>query len=580
MNWSIGKKIIAGYLVALLLLAIIGAAAYQSVRELLANKAVQENIEERLVANDEILFDLMDAVASQRGYLLTGNDAYLTHYGNALATLQKSRDRLQRFVAGDQDQEAQLGRFYALIDERLKRLEAVLELARRDGVGSPSISAFMQDGRGIRVMEELREISSGMVAQDAAILAERSAIAEANAARVRAIILFGTPLSGVLLLLVGLWIARGIARPLGVLTSAAEQIAAGDPAVRLPDTAERTDEIGQLTKSFRRMGVVLSEVAGINSRIAQGDLTVSVKPQSAADTFGHAHHQMIEKLSVLVGAVQRAGLQVNTSATEIAATSKQQQATATEIAATTTEIGATSREIAATSKELVRTVGEVTKVADDTARLADSGQTGLGRMEATMRHIMDASGTISGKLAVLNEKATNINAVVVTITKVADQTNLLSLNAAIEAEKAGEYGLGFAVVATEIRRLADQTAVATYDIEQMVKEMQSAVSAGVMGMDKFSEEVRRGVDEVRQVGAQLTQIIQQVQALTPRFEAVNEGMQSQSTGAQQINEALAQLSEAAQQTAESLRNSSVAIEHLNEAARDLQSGVARFKLKG
>src|SRR5207302_1442110 len=85
-------------------------------------------------------------------------------------------------------------------------------------------------------------------------------------------------------------------------------------------------------------------------------------------------------------------------------------------------------------------------------------------------------GSITGKLAVLNEKTTNINSVVTTITKVADQTNLLSLNAAIEAEKAGEYGLGFAVVAMEIRRLADQTAVATYDIEKMVKEMQSAES--------------------------------------------------------------------------------------------------------
>lgn len=580
MNWSIGKKIIAGYLVALLLLAIIGTASYQSVHELLANKVVQDNMEERLVANDEILFDMVDAMASQRGYLLTSNPDHLAQYQGALTRLQASRERLGALLVGDKEQEVQFALFSRLIDERLARLANVLETVRRDGATAESVRAALQSTEGIRVMNQLREVAEAMTKSDVDALHERNVIAEKNAARVRAIILVGTPLSGLLLLVVGLLIARGIARPLGVLTAAAEQIAAGDPAVRLPDNGERVDEIGQLTKSFRRMGAVLSEVAGINTRIAQGDLTVSVKPQSAADTFGHAHHQMIEKLSVLVGAVQRAGLQVNTSATEIAATSKQQQATATEIAATTTEIGATSREIAATSKELVRTVGEVTKVADDTARLADSGQTGLGRMEATMRHIMDASGTISGKLAVLNEKATNINAVVVTITKVADQTNLLSLNAAIEAEKAGEYGLGFAVVATEIRRLADQTAVATYDIEQMVKEMQSAVSAGVMGMDKFSEEVRRGVDEVRQVGAQLTQIIQQVQALTPRFEAVNEGMQSQSTGAQQINEALAQLSEAAQQTAESLRNSSVAIEHLNEAARDLQSGVARFKLKG
>ena len=142
-------------------------------------------------------------------------------------------------------------------------------------------------------------------------------------------------------------------------------------------------------------------------------------------------------------------------------------------------------------------MNEVAAVAEQSATLAGTGQAGVTRMEETMRHVMDAAGSINAKLAVLNEKAGNINQVVTTITKVADQTNLLSLNAAIEAEKAGEYGRGFAVVATEIRRLADQTAVATYDIEQMVKEIQSAVSAGVMGMDKFSEEVRRGMHEVQ-----------------------------------------------------------------------------------
>src|SRR6185295_1070055 len=155
---------------------------------------------------------------------------------------------------------------------------------------------------------------------------------------------------------------------------------------------------------------------------------------------------------------------------------------------------------------------EVFTAAEDSAALAGQGQAGLTRMESTMRQVMEASSSINTKLAVLNEKAANINQVVTTITKVADQTNLLSLNAAIEAEKAGEYGRGFAVVATEIRRLADQTAVATCDIEQMVKEMQAAVSAGVMGMDKFSEEVRRGAQDVQQVGTQLGSIIQQVQA--------------------------------------------------------------------
>jgi methyl-accepting chemotaxis protein WspA len=294
--------------------------------------------------------------------------------------------------------------------------------------------------------------------------------------------------------------------------------------------------------------------------------------------LGNGLNRLADDLSELVGQVQRSGIQVNTTATEIAATAREQQSTAHEIAATTVEIGATSRQISTTSKDLEKTMNELNQVAEQTTDLAGSGHAALTHMETTMRQITEASGSITAKLSVLSEKTNNINSVVTTITKVADQTNLLSLNAAIEAEKAGEYGLGFAVVAMEIRRLADQTAVATYDIEKMVKEMQSAVAAGVMGMDKFSEVARRGVEEVRQVSTHLAQIIHQVQTLTPRFQTVNEGMHAQATGAQQISDTLAQLSEAAQQTAESLRQSNLAIEQLNGAARGLQTSVARFKL--
>jgi methyl-accepting chemotaxis protein WspA len=285
---------------------------------------------------------------------------------------------------------------------------------------------------------------------------------------------------------------------------------------------------------------------------------------------------LVTDLSRLIGQVQKSGVQVNSSATEIAATSKQQQATVTEIAATTAEVGATASRISATSKELARTMAELSEVADQTSTLAQGGQGGLQRMESTMGQIGAASDLINSRLALLSEKATNIGMVVTTISKVADQTNLLSLNAAIEAEKAGEHGRGFAVVAREIRRLADQTAVATFDIEQIVKEMQSAVSAGVMGIDKFADEVRRGREAIGEVTTQLTEIIAQVQTLPPSFESVNEGVQSQSISAAQISEALAQLSVASQQTADSLRQSSMAIDQLNDASRGLQSGVARF----
>ncbi|MBJ7263102.1 MAG: methyl-accepting chemotaxis protein [Burkholderiaceae bacterium] len=328
-----------------------------------------------------------------------------------------------------------------------------------------------------------------------------------------------------------------------------------------------------ITYPMRDLVATLSVLGG-------GDLTrrLALKRNDEFAQVEQGLNAMAQELTTLVGQAQRTAIQVATSVTEIAATSKQQQATATEVAATTTEIGATSREISATSRDLVRTMSEVSVAAEQTSLLAGGGQAGLARMELTMNSVMEAAGSVNAKLAVLNEKAGNITQVVTTINKVADQTNLLSLNAAIEAEKAGEYGRGFAVVATEIRRLADQTAVATYDIEQMVREIQSSVAAGVMGMDKFSEEVRRGIGDVQQVGDQLAQIIGQVQSLVPRVMTVNEGMLTQATGAEQIDQALSQLSDATQQTVESLRQSSLAIDELITVASGLRTGVSRFKV--
>jgi methyl-accepting chemotaxis protein len=377
--------------------------------------------------------------------------------------------------------------------------------------------------------------------------------------------------------LFGVYVMRDVTVALGEAVTVANHIAAGDLSVRV-QARSRRDELGVLGRSFDQMLASLKDTVSAAERIAAGDLAVTVTPRGDRDALGHALSNMAGRLSGLLSDVHRSGIQVNTSVNEIAASAREQEATATEVAAATTEIAATSREIAATSQELVRTMGEVFTAAEDSAALAGQGQAGLTRMESTMHQVMEASSSINTKLAVLNEKAGNINHVVTTITKVADQTNLLSLNAAIEAEKAGEYGRGFAVVATEIRRLADQTAVATYDIDRMVKEIQSAVAAGVMGMDKFSDEVRRGMHEIEAVSGQLTQIIQQVQALAPRCEVVSEGMQAQATGAGQITEALAQLSDAAQQTIQSLRQSTIAIDGLNQAATSMHGGVSRFKL--
>ena len=285
---------------------------------------------------------------------------------------------------------------------------------------------------------------------------------------------------------------------------------------------------------------------------------------------------MASHLGGLITQVQRAGIQVTTSATQLAASGKQLESTVTEQVASTNQVVATTAEIAATSQELAQTMQGIAGVADETTTAAASSHAGLARMESTMQQMEAATRTIAEKLTAIQERAHDITTVVTTITKVADQTNLLSLNAAIEAEKAGEYGRGFAVVAREIRRLADQTAVATLAIERIVNEMRASVSAGVAGMEQFAHEVQQGVEQVRAVGTQLGQIIARVQALTPRFDTVNQGMQTQAEGAQQINAAMEQLREAVQQTATSLQESTRAIAQLNLAAQGLHDEIARF----
>jgi methyl-accepting chemotaxis protein WspA len=191
-----------------------------------------------------------------------------------------------------------------------------------------------------------------------------------------------------------------------------------------------------------------------------------------------------------------------------------------------------------------------------------------------------STADVSGRLAAIRQRAEDITMVVTTITKVADQTNLLSINAAIEAEKAGEHGHGFIVVAREIRRLADQTAVATLDIERLVEQMQQAVAAGVGEMERFAGEVKTGVERVAAISGRFADVIDKVHGLTSRFEQVQAGMQAQSAGAQQITEALATLTDGTQAAGEALAEFKAAAGHMVSAVEGLSDTVSQFRVDG
>ncbi len=361
----------------------------------------------------------------------------------------------------------------------------------------------------------------------------------------------------IILFFVLTWVSRKLSRPLNIITSAAEFIASGDLKTAGEITAEYREKYGEIINKSQLKNIkVKNEIVRLFASI----------------------NQMTSNLYSLIEQVQRSGIQVGSSTNEITASSRELEANAAEQAASTREVSATSKQISATSSNLSVSIHNINERTDYALEVAHKGKSSLVGLDSAMVNLNVSTQSITTKLSIISEKANKISSVVTAINKISEQTNLLSFNAAIEAEKAGEYGKGFSVVAREISRLADQTAVATEDIEKMVKEMQSSVSSGVMEMDKFSDEVRKGAGHINLVASQLGEVIEQVNDFAPSFTTFAQGMEQQTESAMQISETMTQLARASDQSKESLAEFRKASLQLNEAVMILQKEVKKFTL--
>jgi len=329
-----------------------------------------------------------------------------------------------------------------------------------------------------------------------------------------------------------------ITKPMGNLTVAANSVADGNLLVKI-DADGSESEVGILSRSINNMTASLREQ--------------TIKIREAVDTL-------------------------NATANSIVSASSQQEDAMKGLEGNVAQVGVSSRQISATSQELARTMDGVKKAAEEADRLANAGQASLSGLQSAIQTLSQGTDIISEKLTLIHQKAERIDSVIATITKISDQTNLLSLNAAIEAEKAGEYGRGFSVVAREIGRLANETAISTLDISDIINEMQASVVDGVKEMSHFREGVVHGVRSADDATMQFSQIIAKVAHLSPAFDKVNEGMHFQSLGSQQISEAMADLNQSAVQMTSSLSQFKAVTDQLNFAANRLSDTVSRFKV--
>jgi methyl-accepting chemotaxis protein len=331
----------------------------------------------------------------------------------------------------------------------------------------------------------------------------------------------------------------------------------------------------------------IGQAVAASRRVAQGDLTQGSLSDAVDMRGGDETGQLLRDVGVMttnlraiVSQVKQASLDLHATARQLSAAGRQQESAIASLGASTSEAAVASRQIAVTGRELLGTMREVAGVAAETADVADAGRGDLAEVGATMSHLERSTAEFSERLAAIRQRAEDINMVITTITKVADQTNLLSINAAIEAEKAGEYGQGFIVVAREIRRLADQTAVATLDIERLVEQMQQAVNLGVEEMGRFAGDVKQSVARVAGISTQFADVIDKVHGLSDRFEHVMQGMQAQASGAQQITEALVTLTDGSRAAADALREFKEASQHMVASVNGLTDTVGRFRVEG
>ena len=597
-NLSLKSKLSVGFgaIVAIILLLL--GFAYNNFSRLQEARDWDRHTLEVLLETNNVATSLLQVQTSVRGYLLTGNDGLLA---SIEAEHGRARHHLQRALELTRDNNTQQGRLNQLtpmLDGWMANsVQPQIAMRRRAGTAGLTTVAGQVEATvlaGSEAMTSVRRILEQVEGEEDRLLAQRQKESADLQHTMNQVLGLGGVACVLLAIVIGTLLVRTVSRPLASLSTAARQLGTGVQGSRAEVLSK--DELGQVALEFNRMAQAIEDsqakelaastelrakvdaLLDVVSRAARGDLTgdITIRGGDAIGRLGEGLATMLANLRSLINNVQRAGIQVTTSATQIAASARQQEATGVEQAQTSVEVLSTTREISANTAQLLRTMEEATEVADYTTNATVDAQDNLKRMDQTMQQMVTATDSIGAKLAALSEKASNINSVLTTITKVADQTNILSLNAAIEAEKAGEAGRGFAVVASEIRRLADQTSVSTWDIEQMLKEMQSAVSASVMGMDKFAEEIRRSVSEARRVAEQLSGMTDQVRKLAPRFDLVLQGMQSQAVGASQITETMMQLSDASQQTVDSLKATSEAVHQLQYAAGDLQQSVASF----
>ncbi len=503
-----------------------------------------------------ILVDILNKTtavqSNQIKYMLYQNEDNWTNVVKGLDELIISLNELKRVTEIETD--------LARIKEMRKATEDYTKAANDWNSKSNELAASIEQmgTLGVKVQETARLAEKvGWAATEASKeksgkISEQSTVN--NLLSVFICILIGAVLGTVL--------PRRIIRPINKIQYAANMIADGD--IDQDITVESKDEIGNLSASFQKMIGYMKDIAASAMSISNGDLTVEIQPRSEKDLLGNSLKEMVTSLRSAVGLVATCAADLNSSseklsesATQASGATQQISMTVQQVAVGTSQqaeystrtselvekMAGTIRNVergakdqgtaAAKAAELTASLSEAIQQVEGNARAvtvgsnqaSEAAQSGTGIVESTiegMNRIQMKVGVSAEKVREMGNRSKQIGAIVETIDDIASQTNLLALNAAIEAARAGEHGKGFAVVADEVRKLAERSSVATKEIGQLIKGIQQTVDEAVKAMNEGASEVQGGVELANESGKALGNILRAAEAVQAQASEATE----------------------------------------------------------
>jgi methyl-accepting chemotaxis protein len=524
MRWlhRVNTRLLAAFAVPLVVLSVVGTFAYRNTGTLERNSDLVAHTYKVMGAVEEIAGALKDAETGQRGYLITGEDRYLEPYRTASAALAAKIQAVATLTSDNPAQQERISKLRPLVDAKLAELQETVDLRRTQGFAA-ALAVVLTD-QGKTVMDQIRAVLTELTEAESSLLAVRAASTADAADSSRTAVLLGTAIAALLVLLLAWAISRSILRPLTALTTRLSEIADGEGDLTRRVDEGRRDEFGTLGAAFNRF---VSKLSGTVSRIGE-----------QANTLAAAS----EELSAATRQISDSAAQTSTRADRVSAATETMSGALGTVAAGAEEMGASIREIAANAAEASRVVGEAVQVATS------------------------ATATVNE----LGESSTQISDVIKLITAIAEQTNLLALNATIEAARAGEAGKGFAVVASEVKDLAQETARATEDIGKQVERIQRNADATSRAIGRMSE-------IVEQVNDYQTTIASAVEEQTATTAEMARNVTDASSNTREIAGNLADVASAASTTTSAIGDSQQSVAELAAMSATLHGLVGQFK---